>query len=1169
MASSSGANFVHLHLHTDYSLLDGACEIGELTAEAARRGMPAVAVTDHGNLFAAANFYTKAITHGVKPIIGCEVYVAPDNHKNRGAEAERSNHLVLLCENDEGYRNLIQLVSTGFLDGFYYKPRVDHELLAKHSKGLIALSACLRGEVADALMSEKYEQARTNAYRLRDIFGKGNFFLEVQDQGLEIETRINRDLVSLSRETGIPLVATNDCHYLTRADSHAQEVLMCIQTGKTMSDGARMKFATDQFYFKTAEEMAQVFREIPEAVSRTVAIADRCNVKIQRVSNPFPEFKVPDGHTTDSYFEKVARQGFAQRAVQLERLAGEGKLRHSLSAYETRLASEIQMIQKMRFAGYFLIVWDFIRYARAQEVPVGPGRGSAAGSLVSYALQITDVDPLQYDLLFERFLNPERVSMPDIDIDFCMRRRGEVIDYVRQTYGEKNVAQIITFGTMAAKAVLKDAGRALDMPYGEVDKIAKMVPPTLNIELEDALKQMPQLESLRKTDERVRELVEVALRLEGLARHASTHAAGVVISPQPLTEIVPLYKSTKDEIATQYDMNALERIGLLKMDFLGLTTLTVLDDAVRLIKENRGAAIDLPNLALDDAETYALFTRGDATGIFQFESHGMRDILRKYQPTRLEDLTALNALYRPGPIQGGMIPDFIARKHGEKKVTYDLPELEEILSETWGVILYQEQVMQIANRLAGFSLGDADLLRRAMGKKKPEEMAAQREKFLNGCRARKVPEKKATKIFDLMAEFAGYGFNKSHSCAYALLAYHTAWLKVHYPVEFMAAMLTSETGNTEKVVKFINEARSMGITVLPPDVNSSDLNFTPVGDSIRFGLAAIKNVGENTVRGILAARTSLGRFTNFFEFCESVDSRLINKRVLESLVRAGALDGLGAHRGQMIAVIDRAIERAQKLQRAKESGQHGLFGTGTAPAAAPPEELPDVPEWPEHEVLAAEYSTLGFYISGHPLDKYAGRLQDLKAVELSTLEGRRNNDEIVVAGIIVQARPMRSRRGARWAILTLQDRMGVCDALVFPEAFQKLEGMLKAATPLLVKGRVAVEDVGTRVIVADARLLDQVKSPSGDAANGAGARMNGSPSLLRVRVSRSAMDTGVIDQLHELFASRPGRCRIAFELIQDDGSEATIDAGSAVRADGDLLERVRQICGSDSVAVVS
>ncbi|MGC2719084.1 MAG: DNA polymerase III subunit alpha, partial [Candidatus Acidiferrales bacterium] len=764
MAASS--NFVHLHLHTDYSLLDGACEIGELTAEAARRGMPAVAVTDHGNLFAAANFYHQATTHGVKPIIGCEIYVAPDGHKSRGSDAERSNHLVLLCENDEGYRNLIKLVSTGYLDGFYYKPRVDHDLLAKHSSGLIALSACLRGEVADALLHDKFDDARKNAYRLRDIFGKNNFFLEVQDQGLEQDIRVNRDLVRLSRESGIPLVATNDCHYLTQADSHAQEVLMCIQTGKTMSDAARMKFATDQFYFKTAEEMAKVFAELPDAVTRTMAIAERCNVKIQRVSNPFPEFKVPDGQDTDSYFERVVRQNFASRAEVLDKLGKQGLLRHSLADYEQRLSDEIRMIQKMRFAGYFLIVWDFIHYARAQGVPVGPGRGSAAGSLVSFALRITDVDPLQYDLLFERFLNPERISMPDIDIDFCMRRRGEVIDYVRRTYGSESVAQIITFGTMAAKAVLKDAGRALNMTYGDVDRLAKMVPATINISLDEALKQSPQLEAARK-DPQVKELIEVALRLEGLARHASTHAAGVVISPRPLTEIVPLYKSNKEEISTQYDMNALERIGLLKMDFLGLTTLTVLDDAVLLIKQNRGVDIDLPSLGLEDEKTYQLFSRGDTTGIFQFESHGMRDILKRYQPTRLEDLTALNALYRPGPIQGGMIDDFIARKHGKKKVAYDLPELEQILAETWGVILYQEQVMQIANRLAGFSLGDADLLRRAMGKKKHDEMAAQREKFLAGCVTRKVVAKKAEKIFDLMAEFAGYGFNKSHSCAYA------------------------------------------------------------------------------------------------------------------------------------------------------------------------------------------------------------------------------------------------------------------------------------------------------------------------------------------------------------------------------------------------------------------
>src|SRR6201987_5089745 len=953
--------FVHLHLHTDFSLLDGACEISELLDEASRQKMPAVAITDHGNLFAAANFFYEASKRDVKPIIGCEVYVArgsrhergdkTTNGNNRAQNGDRDemepgprgrNHLVLLCENLEGYHNLIKLVSSGFLEGFYYKPRIDYELLQKHSRGLIALSACLKGPVTEAMVHEKYDQARENAYRLRDIFGKQNFFLEIQDQGLEIEKSVNPHLVRLSKETGIPLVATNDCHYLHHEDAHAQEVLLCIQTGKTMGDANRMKFATDQFYFKSAAEMARVFGEIPDVLSRTVDIAARCNVKIERISNPFPEFQVPKGYDSASYFEKVVREGFAARVPHLERLAKEGFLRNPLAEYECRLTSEIEMIKKMRYEGYFLIVWDFIHYARAQGVPVGPGRGSAAGSLVSYALHITDVDPLQYDLLFERFLNPERVSLPDIDIDFCMRRRGEVIDYVRQKYGDKSVAQIITFGTMAAKAVLKDAGRALDMPYGDVDRLAKMVPTTLNISLEDALKQSPQLDSMREKDERVKELVEVALRLEGLARHASTHAAGVVISPRPLTEIVPLYKSNKDEISTQYDMNALERIGLLKMDFLGLTTLTVLSDAVKLIKQNRGTEIDLDTLPLDDEASYKIFARGDTTGIFQFESHGMRDILRRYQPTRLEDLTALNALYRPGPIQGGMIDDFIARKHGKKKVTYDLPELQEILAETWGVILYQEQVMQIANRLAGFSLGDADLLRRAMGKKKHEEMAAQREKFVIGCIARKIPQKKAEKLFDLMAEFAGYGFNKSHSCAYALLAYQTAYLKTHYPVEFVAAMRTSETGSTEKAVKYINEARGMGISILPPDVNESDLYFTPVGDSIRFGLAAIKNVGENTAKAVRESQVSAGEFKSLYEFCERIEPRCLNKRVFESLIKSGAMDGLGAHRAQMISVIDRVMERSQKLQRAREAGQNGLFGGGAADSTPlPPEALPE------------------------------------------------------------------------------------------------------------------------------------------------------------------------------------------------------------------------------------
>src|ERR1043166_119400 len=863
--------FVHLHVHTDFSLLDGACETGELLDEASRQKMPAVAITDHGNLFAAANFFYEASKRDVKPIIGCEVYVAKGSRHERGEKTQSngsdrgeseagsrgSNHLVLLCEDLEGYHNLIKLVSSGFLEGFYYKPRIDYDLLAKHSKGLIALSACLRGAVTEAVVDQKYDQARENAYRLRDIFGKQNFFLEIQDQGLEIEKNINPHLARLSKDTGIPLVATNDCHYLHHEDAHAQEVLLCIQTGKTMGDANRMKFATDQFYFKTAAEMAQVFGEIPEALRRTVDIAARCNVKIERIRNPFPEFKVPAGHTPGSYFEKVVREGFAARVPGLERLAKAGALRNPLSEYERRLTSEIEMIKKMRYEGYFLIVWDFIHYARTQDVPVGPGRGSAAGSLVSYALRITDADPLQYNLLFERFLNPERVSMPDIDIDFCMWRRGELIDYVTQKYGRENVAQIITFGTMAAKAAIKDVGRAMEIPYAEVDRLAKMVPTTPGIELKTALEEAPQLRSAVNSDEKLKDLMNVALRLEGLSRHASTHAAGVVISPQPLTELVPVYKTNRDEITTQYDMNSLERIGLLKMDFLGLTTLTVLQDTVRMIEQKRGVKVDIDNLALDDAETYKLFARADTTAIFQFESHGMRDILRRYQPTRIEDLTALNALYRPGPIQGGMVDDFINRKHGKTKVSYELPQLKEILQETYGVILYQEQVMQIANRLAGFSLGEADILRRAMGKKNREEMAAQREKFLAGSKTRKVPPNKAERIFDLMAEFAGYGFNKSHSCAYALLAYQTAWLKTHYPVEFMAALLKSETGNAEQAVKYINEARGMSISILPPDVNESDLYFTPVGESIRFGLAAIKNVGENTAKAIRDSRMAL------------------------------------------------------------------------------------------------------------------------------------------------------------------------------------------------------------------------------------------------------------------------------------------------------------------------
>ncbi|HKV25508.1 MAG TPA: DNA polymerase III subunit alpha [Candidatus Acidoferrum sp.] len=1159
--------FVHLHVHTDYSLLDGACETTELLDEASRQKMPAVAITDHGNLFAAANFFNEASKRDVKPIIGCEVYVAKGSRHDRGEktavanggernEAEPgmrgSNHLVLLCESLEGYQNLMKLVSAGFLEGFYYKPRIDYDLLAKHSRGLIALSACLRGAVTEAVVEEKYEQAKENAYRLRDIFGKGNFFLEIQDQGLEIEQGVNRELVRLSRETGIPLVATNDCHYLHHEDAHAQEVLLCIQTGKTMSDAHRMKFATDQFYFKSAAEMAQVFKELPDALSRTVDIAARCNVRIERIPNPFPEFKIPEGHTAGSYFEKMVREGFAKRVPQLERLAKEGTLLRPMAEYERRLTSEIEMIKKMRYEGYFLIVWDFIQYARSQDVPVGPGRGSAAGSLVSYALRITDVDPLQYNLLFERFLNPERVSLPDIDIDFCMRRRGEVIEYVTQKYGRENVAQIITFGTMAAKAAIKDVGRAMDISYGEVDRLAKLIPPTLGIDLETALAEAPQLRAAINSDEKLKELMTVARRLEGLARHSSTHAAGVVISPRPLTEIVPVYKTNRDEITTQYDMNALERVGLLKMDFLGLTTLTVLQDTVKMIEKNRGAKVDMDNLTLDDPDTYKLFSRGDTTAIFQFESHGMRDILRRYQPSRIEDLTALNALYRPGPIQGGMIDDFINRKQGKTKVSYELPQLKGILEETYGVILYQEQVMQIANLLASFSLGEADILRRAMGKKKKEEMAAQRAKFLAGCAGNKVPEKKAEKIFDLMEEFAGYGFNKSHSCAYALLAYQTAYLKTHYPVEFMAALLTSETGNAEKVVKYINEARGMSISILPPDVNESDLYFTPVGESIRFGLAAIKNVGENTAKAIRDSRLSAGHFKSLYDLCERIEARYLNKRVFESLIKSGAVDSLGP-REAMIASVDDALATVQRATRARESGQHGLFGGGSAPAPIP-FALHEAETWSESERLAGEYAMLGFYVSGHPLAKYASRLQELKCISLDQIEGQRNGKEITVACLVVGTRPMRSKKGARWAIFTIQDMTGVQELLAFPESFARLEPMLKAGTPLLLKVRVQVEEAGTRLSLQEAARLGDVSERP---ATG-----------LRIRLRLEELNEDNLDRLEEIFASYRGSSSVAIDLYAPEGSMATIQAEQRVRSCPELLAAIRECMGEQAIELV-
>ncbi len=1155
---TSTSEFVHLHLHTDYSLLDGACDIRKVMDRAAELRMPAVALTDHGNLFGAVKFYDAAIKRGVKPIIGCEVYVAPSNRFDRSPNSDRPNHLVLLCENESGYRNLVKLVSLAYTEGYYYKPRIDKDLLARHAGGLIGLSACLKGEVASALTAERHEAARQSAYDLRDVFGKGNFYLEIQDQGVPEEQRINPHLVRLSRETGIPLVATNDCHYLHRADARAQEVLMCIQTGKTLSDPNHMRFASDQFYFKSGGEMLEVFQEIPEAIRRTLEVAERCNLHLEKSHHVFPRFEVPPGETLETFFERITREGFDLRRPLLERLRAEGRLRYPLEAYKERLDREIELIREMRFAGYFLIVWDFIRFARERCIPVGPGRGSAAGSLVSYSLRITDIDPLQYDLLFERFLNPERITFPDIDIDFCMRRRGEVINYVTEKYGRDNVSQIITFGTMGAKAVVRDAGRALDLPYAEADRIAKQVPNVLNITLQEAIEQTAELRQMRDSDPRVADLLSVAMSLEGLARHASTHAAGVVISPQPLQEIVPLYKSSKDEITTQYSMDDLEKIGLLKMDFLGLATLTVLDDAVRIIESTRGDKVDLASTLLDDAQAYELLGKGLTGGIFQFESRGMTDILRRVKPSRLADLTALNALYRPGPIQGGMIDDFIARKTGRKKVTYELPALQEILEETYGVIVYQEQVMQIAASVAGFSLGEADVLRRAMGKKKHEDMVAQREKFLAGARAKNIPPAKAEKLFELMEQFAGYGFNKSHSAAYALVAYQTAYLKAHYPVEFMAALLSVEIGNQDKLTQYLTQCRDMEIGILPPDVNSSGLTFSPAGKDIRFGLTAIKNVGQAAIESVLEARNKLGRFDHLFQFCENVDLRLLNKRVLESLIKAGAMDSLGAHRAQMIATLDRAIELGQKRQRQVENGQSGLFSHVNQGAAEPavPAHFPVTAEWTETQRLAGEKEVLGFYVTGHPLDKYRDALRSLTRHDSSSLEEAENDTLVTVAGILTGVRIRPSRKGDLWASAALEDMHGTMELIVFPQALQQIQGLLKEDAVLLIKGRLRHEEnAKPKIMVNEAQPLEIAASKV-------------KPVLL-IRLNLDHAPEKLLDRLENLLAACPGESPIVFELSHPGDFKTRLRSRQPAGVDAreDVLARLQALCGKEAVIV--
>jgi len=1184
--------FTHLHLHTEYSLLDGACDVYKLVDRVARIGQKAVAMTDHGNIYGAVHFFEAAKAKGVKPILGCELYVCKAEDHRAGisrqpgdkdaplaaARGSEYNHLLVLAENEEGYRNLIRLTSEASLHGFYRKPRVSKKYLAENSKGLIGFSGCLSGELCEWLEKGSYEQAAAVAGQYQDIFGKGNFYLEIQDQGLEQERRIRADLFRLEKELGIPLVATNDSHYLCGEDSHAHDVMLCVQTGAKIHETNRFKFDSDQFFVKSAEEMAAVFPDSPAVLSRTMEIAERCNLKLSKVDNPFPEFAVPQGHTIDSYFEQVCREGYKKRletAIRL--LESRGLLRKSVHEYEARLEREIGIIKQMKYAGYFLIVWDFIKYARDHGIPVGPGRGSAAGSLVAYCMEITNIDPLQNELLFERFLNPERVSMPDIDVDFCMNRRGEVIDYVTRKYGREQVAQIITFNTMAAKAAIKDCGRALDMPYGDVDRIAKLVPATLGMTLDKALEESPDLRKAYDNDATVRELLDTARKLEGLVRGSGVHAAGVVIAPRPLTELVPVVKTKNEEIVTAYDMKAIEKMGLLKMDFLGLTTLTVIDDCLKLIERHRGEKVDIESIPMNDEETYKkVFHQALTSGVFQFESGGMRDVLRRYKPDTVEDLTALNALYRPGPIQGGMIDDFIERKWGRRKVEYMLPELEGILKETLGVIVYQEQVMQIANVLANYSLGEADLLRRAMGKKNAEEMAKQRDRFISGAQALGHPKAIAAEIFDQMDKFAGYGFNKSHSAAYALLAYQTAYLKTHYPVEFMAALLTSETSKPDSVVKYIGECREMGIRVLPPDVQVSGAQFTPQitgeGEAIRFGLAAVKNVGSNAIESIIKARAEAGgRFSSLWEFCEKVDLRAMNKRVIESLIKAGALDSMGK-RGALFAAVDKAMERAQKAQKDSAAGQSGLFGLfDEAPAPGRgTDELPHVPDWEEGERLAYEKEVLGFFVSGHPLDKYAEKIRNLpgvisiaEALERKPAERRWGaqsdpGDEIQVAGILHgTGSPRKSKRdGKLYAQGFIEDATGKIDVICFARDYERLQASLKIEAPVLIRGTLmGEEDSAPKIAIGGVQALDDVKVKL--------------PSGVRLRINLDRATEETLAAIRSAAESAPGPGKLMLHLEKKNEYAVILEPeGMNVAADRGWVERVEELIGKGSVQAV-
>ncbi len=1127
------SNFVHLHCHTEYSLLDGAIRLNDLCAKAKEFGMPAAAMTDHGNMFGAASFFTIARESGIKPVIGSEVYISKGVHTDfKAADARRRYHLVLLAQNYTGYQNLIKIVTEGYLHGFYHKPRISKDVLRRHSEGLIGLSACLQGEVVRAVCDRGLDAGIAVAKEYESIF-PGRFYLEVQANGIAKQDRANELLAELSEATSLPLVGTNDCHYLTADDARAHDILLCVQTNACVDDEKRMRMDTEKLYFRSPEEMIKELASFPQATENTVRIAESCNVEIPMGKYIFPVYDVPEGQTLADELRQMAKNGLLERIKNMPYSVDK-------TQYQKRLNLELDVICDMDFPGYFLIVQDFINWAKEQSIPVGPGRGSAAGSLVAYALGITNLDPLPYNLLFERFLNIERISMPDIDVDFCERRRGEVIRYTAEKFGEDCVAQITTFGTMKARAVVKDVGRALGMTFAETNNIAKLIPDDLKMTIDKALDMEPELTRLMDNDSRIARLIDVSKRLEGMHRHASTHAAGVVISAGPMSDYLPLYRGKKGEIVTQYDMKLVEKIGLIKFDFLGLRTMTVLQDTLDIIASREKEVPNLDTLPLTDEKAYELYSKGDTDGIFQVESDGMRKYLRKLKPSCFEDVIAMLALYRPGPLGSGMVDEFIKRKAGEIPVSYPLPELESILKDTYGVIVYQEQVMQIAQMVAGYTLGGADILRRAMGKKDPQAMAEQRDIFYAGATEKGVSKEKAKEIFDLMEMFAAYGFNKSHSAAYALISYHTAYLKAHYPTEFMAAVITSEVNNTDKLLKYLAACRDMGIEVLAPSVNHSMRHFTVLEDGkIVFGLAGIKNVGDEAIYEIIRAREKEGPFTSFVNLCERVSLRKTTKRVLEYLIKAGGLDCFDVSRAELMDGLDKVVATAQKRARDKETGQGSLFAMAgmdlpSLPGLGLAKEGPELEEWPDEEKLRHEKEALGFFLSSHPLSAYYHEMKRLNLTSLDQAAHFPAGREVRTAVIVTGKKEIITKKGDKMAFLEIEDLLGSGELVVFPRTWAEVGHVLEKDQPLYIQAKGGDRDrdaasteeeggpVRAKLIAEDIRLLaDSVKSNTLPAA---------------YTLDAKALENGGMEKLKNILAGYPGKTEMHLTVKTEDFS---------------------------------